>query len=179
MRFTPRPYGLAIMLTATLAVGATAMPEWQDPSRHKVEFVAVDDGVRLEVLDWGGSGKPVVLLPGLRFTSHVFDGFAKKLGLATFIELRASAAVQIEVPSKTRSLIRNWPASPSKGIPCENWNAPGVEKRKLTVNTNVIMAPMLPKKASLAEKGRKAISRATTISVTPIRLETPWTLKIR
>ena len=79
MRFTPRPYVLAIMLTATSTVCATTTPEWQDPSRHKVEFVTVDDGVRLEVLDWGGSGKPVVLLPGLGFTAHVFDGFAEKL----------------------------------------------------------------------------------------------------
>ena len=106
MRFTPRPYVLAIMLTATLAVGATGMLEWQDPSRHKVEFVAVDDGVRLEVPDWGGSGKPVVLLPGLRFTSHVFDGFAEKLGLATFIELRAGETQTGLARIKDRSLIR-------------------------------------------------------------------------
>jgi len=33
----------------------------------------------LEVLDWGGSGRPVVLLAGLGFTAHVFDGFAEKL----------------------------------------------------------------------------------------------------
>src|SRR5258707_4207643 len=30
------------------------------------------------VLDWGGSGRPVVLLAGLGFTAHVFDGFAEK-----------------------------------------------------------------------------------------------------
>jgi hypothetical protein len=52
-------------------------------------------------------------------------------------------------------------------------NAPGVEKRKLTVNTNVMMAPMLPMKESLAENGRRAISKATLISIIPIRLETP------
>jgi non-heme chloroperoxidase len=52
---------------------------WQDPSRHKVEFVTVDDGVRLEVLDWGGSGRPVVLLAGLGMSAHIYDGFAEKL----------------------------------------------------------------------------------------------------
>src|ERR1035437_7027917 len=39
----------------------------------------VGDGVQLEVLDWGGTGRPVVLLAGLGFTAHVFDGFAEKL----------------------------------------------------------------------------------------------------
>ena len=51
----------------------------QDPSPHRVQFVAVDDGVRLEVLDWGGSGKPLVLLTGSGNTAHVFDDFAGKL----------------------------------------------------------------------------------------------------
>src|SRR6202021_1286434 len=34
---------------------------------------------QLEVLDWGGTGRPVVLLAGRGFTAHVFDGFAEKL----------------------------------------------------------------------------------------------------
>jgi len=41
------------------------------------------------------------------------------------------------------------------------------------VSTKVIMAPMLPMKENLADNGRSAISRAITISITPIRLETP------
>jgi non-heme chloroperoxidase len=52
---------------------------WQDPSPHKVEFVTVDQNVRLEVLDWGGSGASVVLLAGGGNTAHVFDEFAPKL----------------------------------------------------------------------------------------------------
>jgi pimeloyl-ACP methyl ester carboxylesterase len=39
----------------------------------------VDDKVRLEVLDWGGSGRAVVLLAGGGDTAHVFDDFAPKL----------------------------------------------------------------------------------------------------
>jgi non-heme chloroperoxidase len=35
--------------------------------------------VRLEVLDWGGSGRPIVLLAGGGDTAHVFDDFAPKL----------------------------------------------------------------------------------------------------
>jgi pimeloyl-ACP methyl ester carboxylesterase len=44
-----------------------------------VQFVSVDKNVRLEVLDWGGSGRPVVLLAGGGDTAHVFDDFAPKL----------------------------------------------------------------------------------------------------
>ncbi len=66
-----------------IAVLAMLVPgyaqDWQDPSKHNVQFVTVEDGVRLEVLDWGGSGRPVVLLAGLGSTAHVFDGFAENL----------------------------------------------------------------------------------------------------
>ena len=52
---------------------------WQDPESHKVQFVTVDDGVRLEVLDWGGTGRNVVLLTGSGHTAHVYDEFAPQL----------------------------------------------------------------------------------------------------
>lgn len=52
---------------------------WNDSSPHAIQFVSVSDGVRLEVLDWGGSGRAVVLLAGGGDTAHVFDGFAPKL----------------------------------------------------------------------------------------------------
>src|SRR5271170_6218568 len=50
-----------------------------DPSPHVTRFVSVDKDVRLEVLDWGGSGRPIVLLAGGGNTAHVFDDFAPKL----------------------------------------------------------------------------------------------------
>ena len=52
---------------------------WRDPSPHGEHFVTVEEGVRLEVLDWGGSGRPVVLLTGSGNTAHVYDDFALKL----------------------------------------------------------------------------------------------------
>lgn len=52
---------------------------WKDPSLHKTLVVTVETNVELEVLDWGGSGRPIVLLPGLGMTAHVFDVFAEKL----------------------------------------------------------------------------------------------------
>jgi pimeloyl-ACP methyl ester carboxylesterase len=47
-------------------------------SAPTVQFVTVDKDVKLEVLDWGGSGQPVVFLSGLGNTAHVFDNFAPK-----------------------------------------------------------------------------------------------------
>ncbi len=43
------------------------------------QFIDVGDGVKVEVLDWGGVGRPVVLLPGSGNTAHVFEDFAPKL----------------------------------------------------------------------------------------------------
>ena len=58
------------------ATTATAWPIGHVRSTH---FVTVAKGVRLEVLDSGGTGRPVVLLAGLGNTAHIFDGFAVKL----------------------------------------------------------------------------------------------------
>ena len=48
----------------------------QSPSVH---FVTVQKDIKLEVLDWGGEGRPVVLLAGLGGTAHDFNEFAPKL----------------------------------------------------------------------------------------------------
>jgi pimeloyl-ACP methyl ester carboxylesterase len=47
-----------------------------DTSGHEIRFVAVEPGVQLEVLDWGGSGETMVLLTGLGDNAHIFDDFA-------------------------------------------------------------------------------------------------------
>lgn len=52
--------------------------EKTDSSPHTIQFVAVDKDVKLEVLDWGGTGRPLVFLAGLGNTAHIFDGFATK-----------------------------------------------------------------------------------------------------
>jgi pimeloyl-ACP methyl ester carboxylesterase len=57
---------------------------WKDSSPHSVQFAAVDENVRLEVLDWGGAGRSVVLLAPLGNTAHVYDGFAPKLTAAGY-----------------------------------------------------------------------------------------------
>jgi non-heme chloroperoxidase len=52
-----------------------------DTSHPSVQMISVEPNVRLEVLDWGGSGRSLVLLTGLPDTAHVFDDFAPKLAV--------------------------------------------------------------------------------------------------
>src|SRR4029078_5403700 len=72
---------LSIYLLFLLCFPARGLGQviFQDPSNHQRRFVTVEEGVRLEVLDWGGSGRPVVLLAGSGNTAHVFDDFAPEL----------------------------------------------------------------------------------------------------
>src|SRR5262245_36857527 len=72
-----------VIVASMLLRAAEAFPApqsvWRDPSPHRVQFLTVDTDVRLEVLDWGGTGKPIVLLTGQGNTAHIFDDFATKL----------------------------------------------------------------------------------------------------
>lgn len=61
---------------------ATAETAWNDPAAHTVQFVTVDRNVRLEVLDFGGSGPPIVFMAGMGNSAHVFDTFAPKFTAA-------------------------------------------------------------------------------------------------
>jgi len=58
---------------------ATVTSAQIDSTPHQVQSVRVTKDVELEVLDWGGSGRPLILLPGLGDTAHVFDKFALEL----------------------------------------------------------------------------------------------------
>jgi non-heme chloroperoxidase len=69
---------LSILLASVPAVHAQNTQK-ADTSPHTVQMISVEPGVKLEVLDWGGSGRPLVLLTGLPDTAHVFDEFAPKL----------------------------------------------------------------------------------------------------
>ena len=44
----------------------------------QAKMITAEPGVQLEVLDWGGSGPPLVFLAGFGGTAHTFDGFAQK-----------------------------------------------------------------------------------------------------
>jgi len=68
-----------LLVSVVVPLHAQQPPAWNDPSPHTTQFVTVDKNVRLEVLDWGGSGRPLVLLAGGGDTAHVFDDFAPKV----------------------------------------------------------------------------------------------------
>ncbi len=76
--------GPVVALGVLLAQPPAAQPQtqstaqWRDPSPHQVRFVSVDSDVRLEVLDWGGSGRAVVFI-GCYLTAHVYDNIAPRL----------------------------------------------------------------------------------------------------
>jgi non-heme chloroperoxidase len=68
---------VAARFSDNVAVTQTTAP-WHDPSPHQVRWVTADSSVRLEVLDWGGSGPPLVLL-ACYLTAHAYDEIAPKL----------------------------------------------------------------------------------------------------
>lgn len=51
------------------------------PAAAKAQMITVDKDVQLEVLDWGGDGRPLILLAGLGNDAHVFDLLAPKLAV--------------------------------------------------------------------------------------------------
>ncbi len=74
-----------LSISAVTAIHAQTRPAdepvvgtWRDPSPHQVRFVTVDSSVRLEVLDWGGTGRPILFV-GCYLTGHVYDDIAPKL----------------------------------------------------------------------------------------------------
>jgi pimeloyl-ACP methyl ester carboxylesterase len=68
--------GSSMELDFQRATANTALP--LDTSPHTVQFVTVQPDVKLEVLDWGGTGRALIFLTGLGLTAHEFDDFAPK-----------------------------------------------------------------------------------------------------
>lgn len=64
---------------ASIAMLVASQLSAQRDSSPKIQFIQVEQGVKLEVLDWGGTGRPVVLLAGNTRTAHDFDEFAPTL----------------------------------------------------------------------------------------------------
>jgi non-heme chloroperoxidase len=63
---------------------ATSETTWRrDTTPHSIQFITVENipgnNVKLEVLDWGGTGRPMVLLTGQGNNAHGYDQFAPKL----------------------------------------------------------------------------------------------------
>jgi non-heme chloroperoxidase len=63
----------------SLLLPTTLLAQKADSTNHLVQMIPVEKGVSLEVLDWGGTGRPLILLTGLGDNAHIFDEFAPKL----------------------------------------------------------------------------------------------------
>src|SRR5580658_3119137 len=72
------PTVFALMACAAFAQNG---PSPQGESALKTQFVEVQPDVKLEVLDWGGTGRNLVLLAGLGSTAHVYDSLGPKLAV--------------------------------------------------------------------------------------------------
>ncbi len=69
----------SIALAVGTALSAQSSPVKRPDSVQAVRFISVEPNVKLEVLDWGGTGRPMVLLAGLGNTAHVFEDLARDL----------------------------------------------------------------------------------------------------
>lgn len=76
----PRAWvSLVSLLIATPIVVAQNASPWSDPSPHRRRLVPPDAASGVEVLDWGGRGRPLILLAQLGSTAHIYDGWAPTL----------------------------------------------------------------------------------------------------
>ncbi len=51
---------------------------WSDPFPHRSGFLE-SQGIRLNYLDWGGGGRPLVMIHGIGDDPHIFDDVASRL----------------------------------------------------------------------------------------------------
>lgn len=69
-----------VLIVASIgAVSIASAEAWHDPSPHQIRFVTVETGVNIETLDWGGTGRPLILIAGAGGTAHTFDDFSPLL----------------------------------------------------------------------------------------------------
>src|SRR5262245_20167420 len=94
------------------------------------------------------------------------------------LAFQASPSDQSEIPSRTRSLIRNCPGFPERAgkPPAVGSQTPGVVARKLKVVRNIPTARALPRADARGEYRRAAMRTATVTSTTPSKAEKPRTL---
>jgi non-heme chloroperoxidase len=67
---------LVLIVASIVGLPALGAEDWHDPSPHQIRFVTVQPGVKIEALDWGGTGRPLIFIAGAGGTAHAFDDFA-------------------------------------------------------------------------------------------------------
>jgi non-heme chloroperoxidase len=76
-RETTRMRRSTFSAAAAALLGSSVLAHGQ--ASPSISFIQVDRDVKLEVIDWGGTGRPVVLLAGNTQTAHDFTDFAPRL----------------------------------------------------------------------------------------------------
>jgi pimeloyl-ACP methyl ester carboxylesterase len=72
--------GLAFLIAAEIvSVRQDSFAPRRPAPNGNTQFITVEPNVELEVIDFGGTGRPLVLLAGLGGTAHDFGGFSAKL----------------------------------------------------------------------------------------------------
>lgn len=71
--------GILLVALVAASLPRAGQPAWHDPSPHTQRLVTVADGVRVELLDWGGAGRTLVLLAQNGQTAHIYDEWAPTL----------------------------------------------------------------------------------------------------
>lgn len=108
MRFIALVIALCMVAFAAAFAQTSAPP---DRTKHRIQLVTVEKGVRLEVVDWGGSGPPLVFLAGGNSTAHVFDSFAPRF-TATHrvlgITRRGAGASSVPLPVEKNYAADRW-----------------------------------------------------------------------
>lgn len=78
MIYQMKRLSLLILLGGLIATNGFAQQQgnvcW-DSSGHNVSLIDIGEDVQIEALDWGGDGGPLIFLPGLGNTGHIFDDF--------------------------------------------------------------------------------------------------------
>ena len=102
------PYKALLFLLITLTfLGMAACRKavtWSDLSPHRTGFVAAN-GIRLNYLDWGGSGPVLILIHGLRNNPHFFDDFAPAFTDRTFPSRKMTTNSRLKASTRVASLI--------------------------------------------------------------------------
>lgn len=65
-----------LLAASVLGLSVSRAEDWHDPSPHQIRFVTAEPGVKIECLDWGGTGRPLILIAGAGGTAHAFDDFS-------------------------------------------------------------------------------------------------------
>jgi hypothetical protein len=98
--------GLLSLLSATTMPLSLRAQQPTSLSTLHIRMVTVEKNVNLEVIDWGGTGRPLVLHQGLGGVAQDYDTFAPQFTTHYHVyELRAEvSAIQVSLPRRPQTI---------------------------------------------------------------------------